>query len=83
MENSNIPLVKSNKIADDLENLGLDDLEPRGKTRPMTANVSCKLLIFISYLSIEKKRTFSGVPAPSHKGNPGIKQDSRYQKSMG
>ena len=29
LENSNIPLVKSNKIVDDLENLDLDDFSPR------------------------------------------------------
>jgi len=28
LENSNIPLVKLNKIVDDLENLDLDDFEP-------------------------------------------------------
>ena len=44
LENSNIPLVKSNKIADDLENLDLDDFEPK-KTRPMTANASSKLFL--------------------------------------
>lgn len=37
LENSNIPLVKVNRIVDDLENLELEHFGS-GKTRPMTAN---------------------------------------------
>jgi hypothetical protein len=36
-ESSNIPLVKVNRIMDDLENLELHHFGA-GKTRPMTAN---------------------------------------------
>ena len=37
MENSNIPLVKINRIMDDLENLELTHFGGEEKTRPMTA----------------------------------------------
>jgi hypothetical protein len=63
-ENSNIPLVKVNRIMDDLENLEFKHFGA-GKTRPMTANSVLGKLIYFVHFSIEKKRTFGGVPPPS------------------
>ena len=48
----------------------------------MTANASSKLFDVSNFVD-HQKRTFSGVPPPSQKGNPGIRQDSKYQKSLG
>ena len=53
LENSNIPLVRVNKIVDELENLELDDFGQINH-RPMTANASeSKLSNFDCKLCLE------------------------------
>jgi predicted transcriptional regulator len=57
LENSNIPLVRVNRIVDDLEKLELEDFGAAEKTRPMTANATSKLKVFLT-LFIRKKAQF-------------------------
>lgn len=48
LENSNIPLVRVNRIVDDLENLELKDFGGE-KNRPMTANASSSKFTFLNH----------------------------------
>ena len=73
LENSNIPLVKVNNIADDLDNLEIKHFGGDYKIRPMTANTVTSKLNILNNLFSRKKAHFQRSSTSIRESKPWFK----------